>query len=163
MATVVQESAADFDFRGQNTQYGTHGIHTYVASMIPQLARRLIDKHVPEGGTVFDPFCGGGSVLVEAVGSERGVIGRDVNPLAVLISKAKATRVSQSEAETALGQIMAAYRLPDTAPLVEQNLAYWFKPKHLGELYGLRLAIDRITSADPIAALFNTVFLSHCA
>ena len=80
MATLVKESKTDWDFRGYKTQYGTHGVHTYVAAMIPQLARRLIDRYIPEGAIVFDPFCGGGSVLVETIASGRSAIGRDVNP-----------------------------------------------------------------------------------
>ena len=59
MATMVQPPEVDWDFRGCNTQYGTHGIHPYVAPMIPQLARQLVDFHVPPGSIVFDPFCGG--------------------------------------------------------------------------------------------------------
>ena len=61
------ESQDYWEFRGHNTRYGTHGMHTYVAAMIPQLARRLIEQYAPPNGVVLDPFCGGGAVLVEAV------------------------------------------------------------------------------------------------
>lgn len=159
MATLMAHESAldDWDFRGCNTQYGTHGIHTYVAAMIPQLARRLIDRHIPEGGTVFDPFCGGGAVLAEAVTSGRDATGRDVNPLAVLISKAKSTRISQSQAEDALRRIVDMAK-PTDPPVIEPVLAYWFKPETLGALYGLRLAIDKAVKDDPLTTLFNTVF-----
>ena len=105
-STLVENPAADWDFRGHNTQYGTHGIHTYVAAMIPPLARRLVDQYIPKGGTVLDSFCGGGAVLVESVASGRDAIGRDVNPLAILISKAKTTHVDQLEAESTLKRIV---------------------------------------------------------
>lgn len=159
MTTLLSpEPAVDWDFRGCNTQYGTHGIHTYVAAMIPQLARRLVDRHIPEAGTVLDPFCGGGAVLVESVASGRSAIGRDVNPLAVLISKAKATRVDKTEAESTLQRITAAVAPASPPPLIEPGLAFWFKPEHYGALYGLRLAIDKVATQEPLATLFKTVF-----
>lgn len=46
------------NFQGIDTQYSTHCLHTYLAAMIPALARRLIDSYVRPGGTVLDPFCG---------------------------------------------------------------------------------------------------------
>ena len=33
-----------WDFSGENTKISIHGIHTYPAMMIPQIARRLIKK-----------------------------------------------------------------------------------------------------------------------
>ena len=82
---------------GQDTQYATHGLHTYVAAMIPALARTLIDAYVPRKGSVLDPFCGGGAVLVEAIRSGREAVGRDINDLAVLVSRAKTTHVRADE------------------------------------------------------------------
>ena len=55
---------------------------------------------------MLDPFCGGGSVLVESVSSGRFAISRDVNELAVLISKAKTTRIDESQARTILDLIL---------------------------------------------------------
>ena len=158
MTTLVREPTADWDFRGCNTQYGTHGIHTYVAAMIPQLARRLVDEHIPAGGVVLDPFCGGGAVLVEAVASGRGAVGRDVNPLAILISQAKTTQVNREDAGTALESIIAAVKPAAAPPLVERGLAFWFKPEHLGALYELKRAIDRAALQEPVATLFKAVF-----
>lgn len=88
-----------WDFAGVDTQYSTHGLHTYVAAMIPQLAKRLIDVYVPQKGVVFDPFCGGGAVLVEAILFGREATGADVNHLAALVSKAKTTHIQRSVIE----------------------------------------------------------------
>ena len=157
-STPVENPAADWDFRGHNTQYGTHGIHTYVAAMIPPLARRLVEEYIPKGGTVLDPFCGGGAVLVESVASGRDAIGRDVNPLAILISKAKTSHVDQLEAESTLKRIVTTTKPATTLPLIDPVLAYWFKPEHLGTLHGLRAAINESTAEGPIATLFSAVF-----
>ena len=107
----------DWDFRGCDTQYSTHGMHTYVAAMIPQLACKLVDRYAPPGDTVLDPFCGGGSVLVESVRSGRPAVGRDVNELAVLISQAKTTPIDSVQAsEVADSIIRSIDPLPSTPP-----------------------------------------------
>ena len=48
-----------WNFERVHTQELTHGLHTYLAAMIPQLSHRLLEKYVPAKGTVLDPFCGG--------------------------------------------------------------------------------------------------------
>ena len=159
--TPVAGNVDDWDFRGSDTQYGTHGMHTYVAAMIPQLARRLIEEYTPAGGTVLDPFCGGGSVLVEAVNSGRPAIGRDVNPLATLISKAKTTPIDPHEARQVLGQIVSRVDPKGHPPLIDKNLAFWFKPEHTGPLHSLRTAIALVLpNNDPLTTLFQVVFSS---
>ena len=139
----------DWDFAGHDTQYSTHGLHTYVAAMIPALARRLIDMYIPTNGSVLDPFCGGGAVLVETIRSDRPAFGRDTNHLATLVSKAKTHFISQDDislhgyqvlknAENYNGPIL---RFPKSA-VVE----YWFKDYMLTPLTGLKNAIDQISA-----------------
>ena len=151
----------DWDFRGCDTQYGPHGIHTYVAAMIPQLARRLIDRYAPADGIVFDPFCGGGAVLVESVNSGRSAIGRDINPLAVLISRAKTTPINHLEADWMLGRIIAKTDPMTPPPPIDQNLSYWFKPEHIGSIHSLRQSIASLVDDDnPLHPLFSAIFSS---
>ncbi len=44
---------------------------------------------------VLDPYCGSGTVLVEAALADRRALGIDLNPLAVLIAQTKITPVSR--------------------------------------------------------------------
>ena len=148
-----------WDFKGSNTQYSTHGIHTYVAAMIPQVAQRLIDQYAPLGGTVLDPFCGGGSVLVEAVSSGRPTIGRDINELAVLISRAKTTHVDESMANGIADEIISGMAPPPQVPDFDDNTRFWFKAEHLVPLYALRQSItERVSPDSPLRPFFLTVF-----
>jgi DNA modification methylase len=66
-----------------------HGFHTYPARMHPTTAERLVRLVCPEGGSVLDPFCGSGTVLVEAMIAGRQAIGTDLNPLAVQLARLK--------------------------------------------------------------------------
>ena len=66
-----------------------HGFHAYPARMHPVTASRLVASFLPPGGTVLDPFCGSGTVLVEAMLLGRNAIGTDLNPLAVALAQTK--------------------------------------------------------------------------
>ncbi len=76
--------------RRQSTRYSVHGIHEYKGRFNPQIARFLMNvSGISSDGVVFDPFCGCGTVLVEAVHYGCRAIGIDSNPLAELLTKAK--------------------------------------------------------------------------
>jgi SAM-dependent methyltransferase len=68
----------------------THGFHSYPARMHPLTARRALALlELPAGAIVLDPFCGSGTVMVEAVRGGFQGVGVDANPLALLVAKAK--------------------------------------------------------------------------
>jgi DNA modification methylase len=70
-----------------------HGFHTYPARMHPTTAARLVRALAPEArATVLDPFCGSGTVVVEAMIAGRRGIGVDLNPLAVRLAGFKIGR-----------------------------------------------------------------------
>jgi len=82
-----------WDFRNSNTKELTHCFHVYPAMMIPQIARRLLQKYGSSVKTLFDPYCGSGTSLVEANVNNINAIGTDLNPLARLIAKTKTTPI----------------------------------------------------------------------
>ncbi len=151
------------DFQGNDTQYLTHGLHTYLAAMIPQLARRLVDSYVRPGGTVMDPFCGGGAVLVEAILSGRQAIGYDINDLAILVSKAKTTFLKRKQIQAAGKQVLADAKSFSGPPLSfskKENVGYWFKPYMFEPLSALRTSIDRLDEQHKrrLSNLFQVLF-----
>lgn len=66
-----------------------HGFHAYPARTHPVTARRLVEAFCPEKGTVLDPFCGSGTVLVEAMLAGRATVGTDLNAFAVMLARSK--------------------------------------------------------------------------
>jgi hypothetical protein len=60
-----------------------HGFHSYPARLHPQTARALVEGFTRAREQVLDPFCGSGTVLVEARALGRTSTGGDVNPLAL--------------------------------------------------------------------------------
>jgi SAM-dependent methyltransferase len=83
-----------------------HGFHSYPAKLHPETARGLIEGFSKPGASVLDPFCGSGTVLVEAQISGRRAFGVDANPLAVEIGwlkthAARSSWVERLEADAA--------------------------------------------------------------
>ncbi len=73
----------------QETRAHVHGFHSYTARMHPLTARRLVERLSAPGAAVLDPFCGSGTVLVEARLLDRRAYGVDANPLAVELARLK--------------------------------------------------------------------------
>ena len=81
----------------KDTSYITHGYYTYPAKFIPQLASRLIKKYSEQGEIVIDPFMGSGTTVVESLINNRIGIGTDINEIAHLVAKVKATPLKSLE------------------------------------------------------------------
>jgi SAM-dependent methyltransferase len=80
----------------------THGFHSYPAKMHPVTAKRALEAAgAVKGSTVLDPFCGSGTVLIEAVHLGARALGVDASPLAVAIARVKTGRPSQRLVEKA--------------------------------------------------------------
>lgn len=74
----------------KDPKYATHGIHAYKGKFYPQLAKSLFNlAGLMPGQRVLDPFCGSGTVLLEAYLNGLTSFGTDLNPLAVRIARAK--------------------------------------------------------------------------
>ena len=69
----------------------THGFHSYAGRMHPFTARTAIARFSQPGQDVLDPFCGSGTVLVEAMAAGRKAVGSDASPLAVIIAQVRST------------------------------------------------------------------------
>ncbi len=74
-----------------------HGFHSYPARMHPLTARRLVEAFCDPNDTVLDPFCGSGTVLVEARLTGRRALGVDANPLAVRLASRKVREASEQD------------------------------------------------------------------
>lgn len=86
-----------WDFKESSTKDLTHGLHYYPATMVYPISQnilKILNKHI-KINTLFDPFMGSGTVLVEGMlDNIPQVYGTDLNPLAVLMSKVKTTLLS---------------------------------------------------------------------
>lgn len=97
LISALNSLPTDFwDFKDNDVREYTHGIHNYPAMMVCPISRNIIKivKEVQSVETVFDPFMGSGTVLVESMlAGVKNVFGNDINPLALYLSKVKTTRL----------------------------------------------------------------------
>jgi SAM-dependent methyltransferase len=157
-ATAGRALASLFKVDPDRARALTHGFHSYAGRMHPSMARGAIERWSAPGGRVLDPFCGSGTVLVEAMGMGRASYGVDASPLAVMIAGVRSTTLGGE----------GRYRLVEAARLIAEeagerarkrrrpNIPAWaakekerFAPHVALELLGLRdLVMD--TAEDEI-------------
>jgi len=147
---MQKEIVKDFswDFKGVDTKEFTHGVHSYPAMMIPQVARRLIQENGKEAKLGLDPFCGSGSVLLEFNLAGIKSYGVDINPLAVLISRVKNTVVSPEKLRETKHKLQTKINETMNQKNIETpnffNIDFWFKTPVIKKLAVIKKAIDAI-------------------
>jgi hypothetical protein len=138
-----------------------HGFHTYPARMHPVTARRLVEGLSEPGETVLDPFCGSGTVLVEARLCGRRAIGVDLNPLAVRLASRKVIPSTEGHRAALVQGARDASAVADARRKARAGASHRypaedveaFDPHVLLELDGLRVGIDGIKDASVRADL----------
>ena len=118
-----KEELLDIVVHSANTTYLTHNFHSFPGKFIPQIPDLLIRQFSREGDTVFDPFCGSGTTLVEAKLSSRHSIGTDIHPLSVFMSKVKTTKIDGKELDN----------IPAFLKLVEKRLDNFYAQSRSSE------------------------------
>lgn len=121
----------------------THLLHPYPAKLIRNIPRFFFDsnKIAPPGSTVLDPFCGSGTVLLEARLRGHAAIGADANPLARLITMAKLAPPLAAQVRDQLAGVIehARHATPNIPDVI--NVDYWFSEHVKEQLACLRGAL----------------------
>ena len=144
----IDHSWAFSDKTRKDTAYITHGYHRYPAKFIPQIVSRLAQKYTQEGDFIVDPFGGCGTTLVESKVMGRPSIAVDINPVAVLITRAKITPIEPGKIEiefAALQKKLGNYNEDTKVNAPEhERIDYWFKPEEKRKLSFIFTEIAKI-------------------
>lgn len=130
----------------------THPIHTYPAKLIRHIPYFFISNAIysKKGDTILDPFCGSGTVLVEAKLNGRNSYGVDINPLSRLLTKVKMTPLDclllTKEKENLLNKIK--YCKSKESPPNFHNCDFWFTKKVQRELSIIKMCIECVNDPD---------------
>ncbi|HTL36219.1 MAG TPA: hypothetical protein VL326_23970 [Kofleriaceae bacterium] len=184
-ATVLVEALEAAQKDRETAETLTHPFHTYPARLHPATAKILVEFIGDGAGRtqpLLDPFCGSGTVLVEARANGLRTIGTDLNPLAILVARAKTWTVPPRK-RNQLGQLghaiagasLAAGKAArrsgaEAAPqrrvkgfdpnARNRRLASWFAPHVRRELEDLATRIDEVAEQDAEVGGILTACLS---
>ena len=94
-----------------NKNLPVHRWVPWIAGFASDFVGEAIQRYVPEGGVVLDPFSGVGTTLVEALVRGKQPIGFEINPYAALAIRVKvdAYRVELAAFRAAIGEFCAFY------------------------------------------------------
>lgn len=106
---------------GTNKTLPIHRWVPWIAGFSADFVQGALKRYLPDRGTVLDPFCGVGTTLVEATLEGHDAIGFEINPYAVLASRAKAgaARISSSILRKEISRyrtFFSEYDRPDYKP-----------------------------------------------
>ncbi len=153
-----------WDFRYANTKEYTHCFHNYPAMMIPQIANKLINLYGKNAKTLFDPYCGTGTSLVEANLKGINAYGTDLNPMARLIAEAKTTTFELQILDLYLKEFndfifslnFGIEKINIVFPNFK-NIDFWFKKETKEKLANIKYFINNIKD-ERVKKFFLVVF-----
>lgn len=116
-------------------QRAAHSIHeiSYRACFKPQLPKFFIDRLTNPGDSVYDPFMGRGTTLVEAAILDRVPVGCDINPLSRILC---APRLNPPEVELIEQRLTEIPSVPKKQ--VREDLLAFYHAETLAEICALR-------------------------
>jgi hypothetical protein len=114
-----------------------HALHPYLGKFIPQLVEVLLERYVPRGGAVLDPFAGSGTTLVQALESGRDAAGADIAAFNVLLMRVKTADYNLFRLEHEVRDLLARLE-PAAGAQGSPFLKRWYAPRALRELTGFR-------------------------
>ncbi|MEY4513803.1 MAG: hypothetical protein RLZZ450_5925 [Pseudomonadota bacterium] len=139
----------------------THGFHSYPARMHWVTAQRVLEAFETPGGRVLDPFCGSGTVLVEARVRGLEAMGVDLNPLAVRLSQLKTNPLDKTRRHHLAGLASELREVSEERVRARENVRAdlpptelkWYEPHVLKEMAGLLDSIRSVEEPDMVEAL----------
>lgn len=129
----------------------THQIHPYPAKLLPNIAHFFTRASIlhQKRRCVLDPFCGSGTVALEASLAGYTPYVADSNPIALLIAKVKTTPYEPDELRQTACRIISRAARFRTAPEVSiVNEGLWYAPDRKKSLEILLRSIMETTEGD---------------
>lgn len=142
----------------RNRDRFTHLIHSYPAKLLASIPAFFITVFCNKNFRILDPFCGSGTVLLEASLHGYESYGVEVNPVARLISQVKTTPIDPRMLQQRLIQVLTeARQVKNTTATTPELLDFWFTPEVKIQLLILR---DVLKSFPPSVDA-NEIFLRN--
>jgi hypothetical protein len=137
-----------WSFKTGITRNCMHACFQYPGMMVPQMQERLISIILnvkPSVKSVYEPFVGSGTTMIETMKRGLDFTGQDINPLAVLLCRAKSGPFHEEAIRIRTKQLLDSVKF-DRKTRIEANfpgLNKWFKDDVARELSKIRRAIRK--------------------
>ncbi len=145
-----------------------HRLHPYLGKFIPQLVEIFLRKYFRPGDTVYDPFCGSGTTLVEATTFGAHALGCDIAAFNVLLSRVKTAVYDPAQVRREVldilekvtrwsegGLFRSLVQLPQGWDEASEYLRTWYAPRALQELLLYRALIPQYTYQDLLKVILS--------
>ena len=162
-------SNSKYDFKGECYNSLYPNLHKYPATMLPQIGLELLKEFKSKKTNLLDPYCGSGSSF--SSGLEYGIkkfVGFDLNPLAILISKAKLNYIEadilNTEKEKLKNKISNKTFNKNYDSLKSKiinnikNIDFWIEKKTQEDLIFIYSLIENIKNKPAIKNIFLLAF-----
>lgn len=125
-----------------------HNYFKYPAMMVPQMVREIINEFTlidPSIKYIHDPFMGSGTVLTETMLQGLEFVGRDINPLSILLSKVKYGPFNIELLDKKIVKLIKKIENDDlnTIDVSFKNIDKWFRKDVQIDLCKIRRAIKQ--------------------
>jgi hypothetical protein len=128
-----------------------HRLHPYLGKFIPQLVEALLERYVPRGGHVLDPFAGSGTTLVQALEGGYDATGVDIAAFNALLMRVKTAEYNpftlEHDLRDACARMDGEARVNVDAP-VSPYVRRWYAPAAAAELLSFLSLVDDYEHAD---------------
>jgi hypothetical protein len=160
-STVVSRTDVDVDTRRvavktfvnefwTSRQRAAHSLHeiSYRACFKPQLPRFFTNRLTEPGDTVYDPFMGRGTTLLEAALAARVPVGCDINPLSRVLVEPRLEPPLLDAVRERLSSV--PWTAPDEFP---EDLLTFYHPETLREICALKAYLLRKRAPESLDAV----------
>lgn len=151
MAEFTRIVNTELSYHGEQLLRGRHRIHPYPAMLHPLLVNHLLHAYAKSGDVVFDPFCGSGVTLLQAAVHGYESVGFDINPIGLLITRAKTTTYLREKLLTEFNDLSNSVleishsgldNLQIDIPSL-RNREYWYSAAVVNDLGCIRRALKK--------------------
>lgn len=146
------KDSGELNGKGADRSENLHRLFMYPAMMVPAAQEAIIkavSDCMPVGARAIDPFMGSGTSLLTCMEFGFSVYGQDINPFAVILSKAKVERYDIAKLRQTCANVLDAIS-SDTSESVDvtfNNIDKWFNFDVQIALSKIRRAIQAVDDA----------------
>jgi DNA methylase len=132
-----------------------HRLHPYHGKFIPQLVEVLLDRYLPTGGHVLDPFAGSGTTLVQALESGLDATGVELAVFNCLLMRVKTAHYDVDKLAVELHEVCGRIASLPATSRASGYMRRWYAPAAAAQLLAFRNLIDEYEHRDVLRVVLS--------